>query len=94
MGTACPFDLTSADTLEPTALLTKPREEVLLDTANGTINADLVAHMRVSKIDETIEPFVLDQTPDVLNIWRRCMLHGYAFHWNPFDSRPFLVSPD
>ena len=40
----------------------------------------------------TVEPHVLDETPTVLSIGRRCMKMGYAFHWMP-GKLPFMVTP-
>ena len=46
----------------------------------------------VDELDETVEPHVLDETPTVLSVGRRCMKMGYAFHWMP-GKLPFMVTP-
>ena len=94
MDTACPFDLANESTLDPDAPIGSPDEQVILDTANGEIEADTVAHIQIPKIDEDIEPFVLKSTPDVLTIGKRCLKFGYGFHWNPFDPQPFQFPGD
>ena len=40
-----------------------------------------VAEIVVDELDETVKPHVLDETPTVFSIGRRCMKMGYAFHW-------------
>ena len=51
-----------------------------------------VVKIVVDELDETVEPNVLDETPTVLSIGRRCMKMGYAFHWMP-GKLPFMVTP-
>ena len=36
---------------------------------------------------------VLEKTPAVLSIGRRCMVDGYSFHWQKFKN-PYLISPN
>ena len=51
-----------------------------------------MAKIVVDELDETVEPHVLDETPTVLSVGRRCMKMGYAFHWMP-GKLPFMVTP-
>ena len=34
------------------------------------------------------EPYVLDQSPDVLSIGRRCVQDGYSLQWRPYSLAP------
>ena len=54
MDTACPFDLANESTLDLDALIGSPEEQVVLDTANGEIEADSIAHNHNQKIEEHI----------------------------------------
>ena len=67
--TGCPFDLVSRETINQNAGI-KLREvdeanAELLDTANGQIWANTVAVIPVPKFSDYVEPFVLEDTPDV-----------------------------
>ena len=42
---------------------------------------------------EDVRASVLQATPAVLSVGRRCMEHGYAFHWEPWQD-PVLICPD
>ena len=64
----------------------------MFQTANGSTSTSDVAEIVVDELDETVKPHVLDETPAVLSIGRRCMKMGYAFHWMP-GKLPFMVTP-
>ena len=49
--------------------------------------------MYVPDIGETIEPYILDSTPNVLSVGYRCQERGWGFYWEPWSSRPRFVSP-
>ena len=42
---------------------------------------------------EVAEPYVLDSTPDVLSIGRRCVEDGYEFVWKPYSLHPTITTP-
>ena len=56
---------------------------ILLATANNSVNGDKVVQQQIGKLGEAAEPYVLDSTPDVLSIGRRCVEEGYSFEWLP-----------
>ena len=64
----------------------------MFQTANGSTSTSDVAKIVVDELGETVEPHVLDETPTVLSVGRRCMKMGYAFHWMP-GKLPFMVTP-
>ena len=66
---------------------------VQLNTANGETIADQCLPMQVAPLGETVKPLVLENTPAVLSIGRRCMIDGYSFHWPKF-KKPHLISPN
>ena len=47
----------------------------------------------VNELKETVQPFVLDETPTVLSIGRRCVKMGYSFHWI-CGKLPFMITPE
>ena len=72
--------------------IVKDDGEIVFQTANGSTSTSDVAKIVVDELDETVEPHVLDETPTVLSVGRRCMKMGYAFHWMP-GKLPFMVTP-
>ena len=60
----------------------------------GEVTACDVVNMQTEGIREHIQPYHLENSPDVLTVGRRCLEHGYGFHWNPFSTRPYYVTPD
>ena len=48
--------------------------------------------LRVDELDEDIEPYVLNSTPAVPSVGRRCMDYGYEFRW-PSGEPPYFISP-
>ena len=68
--------------------------KLTLCTANGELPAS-----EKEQIGLNIGPFaadttalVLDETPSVLTVGRRCMVEGYGFHWFPYQN-PFTDHP-
>ena len=43
---------------------------------------------------EPIFPLVLKDTPPVLSVGKRVMHQGYGFHWDPYSTEPYFVTPD
>ena len=48
--------------------------------------------MQVSALGEVVSPGVLNNTPAVLSIGRRCMDEGYLLRWKA-GQNPFLITP-
>ena len=51
------------------------------------------APLIISQLDEATTALVLDSTPNVLSIGRRCIDNGYGFVWYPYSHHPVLVPP-
>mgnify|MGYP003327510338 CR=1 FL=1 len=58
-----------------------------LETPNGDVVANQVTTVQIDKLGENVEPYALDDSPDVLSIGRRCLKHGYGFHWAMFSKK-------
>ena len=67
---------------------------LVLDTANGTTVANETVLMQIGALQENIEPHLLEDTPDVMTVGRRCQEHGYGFAWDPFSDQPYYTKPD
>ena len=63
-----------------------------LATANGVLFATDVVDMQVSALREVVSPYVLENTPAVLSIGKRCMQDGYEFRWRP-NKAPYFITP-
>ncbi|CAE7517087.1 GABBR2 [Symbiodinium sp. CCMP2592] len=66
--------------------------KISLRTANGKTNTKGVAHMRIDGLDELIEAYVLESTPSLLSLRKRCKELGYRFIWEPFCD-PIFFDP-
>ena len=93
MDSGTPLDIVDKTAVEEHAHLVKPCEPVILDTANGESKADRGIDLHVGKLGESITPYVLDSTPNVLSLGRRCVLLGYGWYWFPYSLEPYLVHP-
>ena len=51
------------------------------NTENGKTNALEVAQLYCNELTEEIEPYVLENTPAVLTVGKRCMQQGLSFVW-------------
>ena len=95
MDTGCKHDLTTRDAIPYCQLgvITKSRNPVLLSTANDIISSDMIVPQQIGALGINAEPYVLDQSLDVLSIGRRCVQDGYSFQWLPYSPAPTLVCP-
>ena len=67
-------------------------ESLTLNTANGEITVTEVVSLQCVPLGEEVAPFILDDTPSVLSVGRRCLDGGYSFHWPSFRT-PYFVTP-
>ena len=47
---------------------------------------------RVPSLGDPIDAYVMESTPTVMSIGRRCMQLGYTFVWNGYKN-PFIIAP-
>ncbi len=66
---------------------------ILLATTNGLVDGDKVVSQQIGELLEVAEPYVLDSTPDVLSIGRRCVEDGYEFHLRSVLAQPHYDHP-
>ena len=67
---------------------------ITLSTANDLVNGNLAVRQQIGEFNEVAEPYLLDSTPDVLPIGRRCVEDGYAFHWEPYSLHPTIITAE
>ncbi len=96
LDTGCKHDLTTRASIpthqvEHIFTTTMP---MLFATANGLVDGDKVVSQQIGELLEVAEPFVLDSTPDVLSIGRRCVEDGYEFPWGPYSLHPAITTPE
>ena len=51
------------------------------------------APISIASLKEEVPVIVLDSTPDVLSIGRRCVEDGYRFVWGAHSDTPYLTTP-
>ena len=94
MDTGCKHDLTSRAAIphhQHDSIFRSP-VPITLSTANGLSSGNKSIYQQIGELGETAEPYILDSTPDVLSIGRRCVEDGCEFHWGPFSLEPTLTT--
>ena len=91
--TGCGHDLVSIREVgELKKLAFRAAKVMVFNTANGPVRATMVISFFVKEFQETIEPYLLKETPAVLSIGFRTMQLGYSFLW-PAGERPYFLLP-
>ena len=67
--------------------------QVNLITANGNVKGDKSVRIDFPEFGKELEFYVLNSTPPVCSVGRRCMEDGYEFHWYP-KRPPYFVAPN
>ena len=65
-------------------------QELLLRTANGKTSTKDLARLKIDGLTELVEAYVLENTPSLLSLGKRCMEHGYRFSWDPYQIPRFF----
>ena len=94
MDTGCGHDLISNEKVVKHNLeIFVGKETMKFQTANGVTTTEVVAKCKTDSFDEPIEAYVMENSPSVLSVGKRCMNHGYTFVW-PHGREPFMINPD
>ena len=88
--------LVSTSTLlqfDPNALrkLNPPSRNILLQTANGITEAEHEVKLSIGGVGGVTKALVLESTPLVLSLGKKCIEEGYSFHWPVWSKKPFWV---
>ena len=93
MDTGCGHDLVGKHEV-PSWMQSFPSQSpVLFNTANGLTNASEQVAFDVPSLNGKVQPYLLNSTPAVLSIGRRCAEDGFGFYWPPRGT-PVLETPD
>ena len=91
MDTGCGHDLISKEKARQMNLSVKEgRDSINFMTANGVTTTNEVAEINVGELPIQTEAHILDNTPSVFSVGKRCMEQGYSFVW-PAGELPFLI---
>ena len=94
VDTGCPMDLVGLGDLQgpDRALVAKGGHTHALHTANGATRTAGRVDADVCNLDEVIEAHVLESTPSIISVGKRCMDMGYSFAWTA-GCKPTLTCP-
>ena len=76
----------------PNSRIRESAEQLTISTANGIIEVGEEALFRIPKIDRSISALLLESSPSVLSLGKRCMHEGYSFRWDA-GKVPVFTSP-
>lgn len=62
------------------------------NTANGPVGSGQYVEVDVEELSTSAHPYMMQGTPAVLSIGRRCMEEGCTFVWKP-EQDPYLTTP-
>ena len=95
VDTGCGHDLISKTVAaQRSRYIRKDGAPIRFSTANGTTNlTTTILPLSLKELGEVIEPYILDSTPPVITVGRRCMHNGYTFIW-PSGTPPFFITPN
>ena len=62
-------------------------------TANGVKSTTSMVDLNFDTFNEPAKAHVLDDTPSVLSLGKRCMEQGYSFVW-PSGRDPYMINSD
>jgi len=91
--TGCGHDLLAKRWVDEAdkARLFESSSPLLFTGVGGEVPAKLKLLLHSAKLGKDVEPYVLDETPDVLSIGMRCVEHGWSFWWPPYSVHPILT---
>ena len=84
-------DLISARKAERMNLKKRVCDPIIFHTANGSTATQTEAEIDLGTFDEISQAYVLDDTPSVMSLGKRCMEEGYSFVW-PSGKMPFMIT--
>ena len=72
--------------------LVKIAEGLSFNTANGPVDAGPVYPGLLRPLDEAIAPYIMESSPPLLSVGKRCMKKGFGFFWFPWKL-PLVTTP-
>ena len=94
VDTGCGHDLISNTNVKLSGGETRRLEKaVIFQVANRDTPSTHVAPISFRELNETIEPYVLKETPSVISLGDKTMNKGCSFVWKA-GCNPYLITPD
>ena len=66
---------------------------VNLITANGSVQGNKAININLPELGQSVECYLLESTPPVCSVGRRCLDEDYEFHW-PRRKAPYFITPE
>jgi len=93
MDSGTPLDIVNITSIAGHKDKVRDIDRIVIDTANGHSVADKGIELVVELLGQRILPYVLDSSPNVLSLGRRCVVDGYGWYWPPYSLSPYLIHP-
>ena len=93
MDSGSGHDLISATRVDRMDLNTYESSRVNFHTANGITSTTTMVELDFDTFNEPAKAHVLDDTPSVLSLGKRCMEQGYTFVW-PSGREPYMINSE
>ncbi len=93
MDTGCGHDLVNDKMADSYPVKTlKKSSRIMFSTANGRIESRNVVPFYCEELAQSVQPFLLHDSPPVLSVGKRCMEQGFTFHWQA-GMNPIMTNP-
>ena len=93
MDSGSGHDLISAKKIDRMDLPTYDDTVVNFHTANGVTSSTKRSDIKFEAFDEPAQAHILEDTPSVMSMGKRCVDLGYSFIW-PSGKTPYMIDPN
>ena len=93
MDSGSGHDLISAKKIDRMDLPTYDDVVVNFHTANGVTSSTKRSDIKFEAFDEPAQAHILEDTPSVMSMGKRCVDLGYSFIW-PSGKTPYMIDPN
>ena len=93
MDSGSGHDLISAKKVDRMDLPTYDDAVVNFHTANGVTSSTKRSDIKFEAFDEPAQAHILEDTPSVMSMGKRCVDLGYSFIW-PSGKTPYMIDPN
>ena len=93
MDTGSGHDLISSTRVDRMDIDTYQSDKVNFNTANGITSTSTMVDLEFDTFNEPARAHVLEDTPSVLSLGKRCMEQGYTFVW-PNGREPYMINSE
>ena len=90
MDSGCGHDLIARKKVDRVDMDMYDDEVVNVHTANGVTSTSKMTDIKFDVFEESVKAYVLDDTPSVLSMGKRCLEQGFTFVW-PSGKEPFMI---